>query len=526
MENTADKMPVTTEALQQLCFSQQQQLAELTTKLKWFEEHFRLGQHKQFGASSEKTKQESLHPSLFNELEVVAEPTAVEPTLEKITYHRRKQKGRREVQLENLPVETIEYRLPVEEQVCACCGNALHEMSTEVRQELKIVPAQVKVVKHVRSVYACRHCQQNELQTPVITTPMPAPVLPGSLVSPSAMAFIMTSKYADGLPLYRQEQQMARLGVELSRQTLSNWMLKGSVLWLRPLYDRMHEHLLQLDVLHADETTVQVLHEPGRSAQSDSYMWLYRSGREGPAMVLFDYQMTRAGTHPCEFLSGFKGYLHVDGYAGYHGLKDVVLVGCFAHARRKFDEALKALPPKNFSAPVAAKEGLAFCNRLFAIERELHDVSPEKRYEARLERSRPVLDEFLVWLKRKESEVLPKSAFGAAITYCLNQWHKLTAFLQDGRLEIDNNRSERSIKPFVIGRKNWMFSNTPRGATASATIYSIIESAKENGLNPLTYLQVLFEKLPNLDLTVPDALDELLPWSSTLPPECRLKPKT
>ena len=184
------------------------------------------------------------------------------------------------------------------------------------------------------------------------------------------------------------------------------------------------------------------------------------------------------------------------------------------------------MPPKNFSAPVAAKEGLAFCNRLFAIERGLHDVSPEKRYEVRLERSRPVLDEFLVWLKQKESEVLPKSAFGAAITYCLNQWHKLTAFLQDGRLEIDNNRSERSIKPFVIGRKNWMFSNTPRGATASATIYSIIESAKENGLNPLTYLQVLFEKLPNLDLTVPDALDELLPWSSTLPPECRLKPKT
>jgi len=274
MEILADTMPVKLEQLQKKNQFLQQENAELTTKLKWFEEHFRLGQYKQFGASSEKTKQESLHPSLFNELEVVAEPTAAEPTLEKITYHRRKEKGRREVQLENLPVETIEYRLPVEEQVCTCCGNALHEMSTEVRQELKIVPAQVKVVKHVRSVYACRHCQQNELQTPVITTPMPAPVLPGSLVSPSAMAFIMTSKYADGLPLYRQEQQMARLGVELSRQTLSNWMLKGSVLWLRPLYDRMHEHLLQLDILHADETTVQVLHEPGRLAQRDSYMWL------------------------------------------------------------------------------------------------------------------------------------------------------------------------------------------------------------------------------------------------------------
>ena len=235
MINTAAKMPVTTEELQQLCFSQQQQLAVLTTKLNWFEEHFRLGQHKQFGASSEKTSPVSLHPSLFNEVEAAAEPSAPEPVLEKITYHRRKQKGHREVQLENLPVETIEYRLPIEEQVCACCGNALHEMSAEVRQELKIIPAQVKVIKHVRSVYACRHCQQNEIQTPVITASMPAPVLPRSLVSPSAMAFIMVGKYADGLPLFRQEQQLTRLGVELSRQTLSNWMLKGSQLWLRPL---------------------------------------------------------------------------------------------------------------------------------------------------------------------------------------------------------------------------------------------------------------------------------------------------
>lgn len=526
MENLAETNPITLEKLQKQNLLQQQQIAELTTKLNWFEEHFHLGQHKQFGSSSEKTQQESLHPSLFNELEVAAEPAEPEPTLEKITYHRRKQKGHREVQLENLPVETIEYHLPLEEQVCTCCGNELHEMSTEVRQELKIVPARVSILKHIRSVYACRHCQQNEIQTPIITASMPAPVLPGSLVSPSAMAFIMVGKYADGLPLYRQEQQLNRLGACLSRQTLSNWMLKGSQLWLRPLYDRMHEHLLQQDILHADETTVQVLHEPGRLAQRNSYMWLYRSGRDAPAMVLFDYQMTRAGTHPGQFLSGFKGYLHVDGYPGYHGLKDIILVGCWAHARRKFDEALKSLPPKNFNAPVPAKEGLAFCNRLFAIERELQDYTPAKRFEARLERSRPVLDEFFAWLQLKEVQVLPKSAFGAAITYCLNQWNKLNAFLQDGRLELDNNRSERSIKPFVIGRKNWMFSNTPRGATASATIYSIVESAKENGLNPLTYLQYLFETLPNLDLKNPGALDTLLPWSSCLPLECRIKPKS
>jgi hypothetical protein len=354
---------------------------------------------------------------------------------------------------------------------------------------------------------------------------MPAPVVPGSLVSPSAMAFIMTQKYVDGLPLYRQEQQLARLGVELSRQTLANWMILGSQRWLRPMYNRMHEHLLAQDILHADETTLQVLQESGRSAQSTSYMWLYRSGRDGPAIVLYDYQTTRAGKHPARFLSGFKGYLHVDGYAGYHGLADVTLVGCWAHARRKFDEALKALPPEHRQAEVAAKEGLAFCNQLFAIERDLLDATPEKRYADRLERSRPVLEAFLIWLKQQGPKVLPKSAFGVAIKYCRSQWDKLSAFLQDGRLELDNNRSERSIKPFVIGRKNWLFANTPNGATASATIYSIMETAKENGLNPFPYLTYLFEKLPNLDVKDPKVLDDLMPWSSTLPDSCRMPKK-
>lgn len=525
MNNNENALLEIVEELKKHNLLQQQQIAELTAKLSWLEEQFRLNQHRQFGSSSEKTPfpEQTQEQSLFNEAEVLAAPAIDEPVVEIITIRRPKQQGHREAQLENLPVETIEYRLSLEEQTCSCCGNALHEMSTEVRQELKIIPAQAKVVKHVRFVYACRHCQQNELQTPVITAPMPAPVVPGSLVSPSAMAFIMTQKYVDGLPLYRQEQQLARLGVELSRQTLANWMILGSQRWLRPLYDRIHENLLAQDILHADETTVQVLQEPGRPAESTSYMWLYRSGRAGPAMVLYDYQTTRAGKHPSRFLSGFKGYLHVDGYAGYHDLQDVVLVGCWAHTRRKFDEALKALPAEHRNAEVAAKEGLAFCNRLFAIERELSDATPEKRYKVRLERSGPQLEAFLAWLKQQGPQVLPKSSFGQAIKYCRNQWDKLTAFLQDGRLELDNNRSERSIKPFVIGRKNWLFANTPRGATASAIIYSIVETAKENGLNPLIYLTYLFEKLPNVNLTDQSALDDLLPWSRTLPSECRIK---
>lgn len=517
MDNTAK----TLEELQNKCAMLEQQNAELMAKLNWFQEQYRLSQIKRFGSSSEHTHPEQMQ--IFNEAESEAKPSIPEPQMQDVTGHRRKkQSGKREAQLEKLPAEIIEYTLPPEEQVCACCGGTLHEMSTEIRQEIKVIPAHVSVTKHVRHVYACRHCEREGTEAKIVTAHMPAPPLPGSIASPTAMAYIMTQKFADGLPLYRQEQQLARYGLELSRQTMANWMVQGSERWLRPLYERMHEHLLMQNIIHADESTLQVLREPGRSAESTSYMWLYQTGREGPPIVLYDYQTTRASKHPRQFLSGFKGYAHVDGYSGYNGLPDVTLVGCWAHARRKFDEALKALPANQRNAPVTAKEGLAFCNQLFAIERELKDVTPKERHQARFERSSPVLEAFLAWLKYQSPRVLPKSALGQAIAYCRNQWDKLEAFLKDGRLELDNNRAERSIKPFVIGRKNWLFSNTPKGAKASATIYSIVESAKANGLNPYNYLVYLFEKLPNINIADQSALDELLPWSKLLPAECSL----
>ena len=521
MKNIANTTPPTIEELQQQNAKLEQKIAELTAKLTWFEEQFRLSQQKKFGASSERTHPDQL--SLFNEAESEADPSIHEPTMETITYHRKKQRGQREAMIESLPVELIEYRLLETEQICSCCGGALHEMSTEIRQELKIIPAEVKVVKHVRYVYACRHCEHEEIRTPIVTAPMPHPVYPGSLASPSILAHIMSQKYVEALPLYRQEQQFARLGVTLSRQTLANWMIYGAEKWLCLLYHRMHEYLRNQDILHADETTLQVLREPGRSAETTSYLWLYRTGREAPPIILYDYQKTRGGEHPRNFLSGFHGYLHVDGYAGYHKVSNVTLVGCWAHARRKFDEALKALPDTKQLTSVAAGEGLDFCNRLFAIERDLKDATPEERYTVRLERSRPILDAFSAWLSTQRQRVLPKSALGQAIAYCLNQWEKLEAFMKDGRLELDNNRGERSIKPFVIGRKNWLFSNTPRGAKASAMIYSIIETAKENKLNPFVYLTYLFEKLPQLtDPKDTQELDKLLPWSQTLPVTCRV----
>jgi transposase len=518
MKNRADHLEPTTENYEATIAKQDAQIAELTAKLNWYQEQFRLAQLKRFGASSEKTHPDQVEMDLFNEAEVLASPASLEPDVETVTYSRKKTVGTREAKLEQFPVDTVTYALPESEQICECCGGALHEMSTETRNEITVIPAEVRVLRHVRQVYACRRCEREEIHTPIVTAPMPKPVYPGSLASASILAYVMNQKYVDSQPLYRQEQQFARLGLTISRQTLANWMMYGADHWLALLFGRMREHLLEQDILHADETTLQVLREPGKSAETQSYMWLYRTGRMGPAIVLYDYRPTRGGENPRDFLKGFGGYLHVDGYAGYHKVAGVTLVGCWAQARRKFDEALKALPAGQDKTKTTAQQGLDFCNQLFAIERELKEATPEDRNTQRQERSRPILEGYLAWLRQQRSRTLPKSMLGQAITYSLNQWDKLSAFLSDGRLEIDNNRSERAIKPFVIGRKNWLFANTPRGAKASSIIYSVIETAKENGLNPLQYLIYLFEQLPQLpDPKDPEALDRLLPWSPSLP---------
>lgn len=521
MKNETESL--TLAQLQQQNEKLEQQNTELSAKLKWYEEQFRLGQQKRFGASSEKTHPDQLELNLFNEAEVLATPEGQAPEMEKVTYERRKTTGKREEDLSKLPVETVTYTLEEGEQICTCCSGSLHEMTTETRSEIAVMPPQVKVIRHVRQVYACRHCERHGLQTPIVTAPMPKPVYPGSLASPSAMAHVMCQKYVDSQPLYRQEQQFARMGYTLSRQTMANWIIYGAEQWLLPVIAEMKKHLLQQEALHADETTLQVLREPGKSAEATSYLWLYRTGRGVPPAMLYDYQRTRGGEHPRDFLTGFKGYLHVDAYPGYHKVKNVTLVGCWAHARRKYDEALKASPEAKGNPETVAAQGLAYCNQLFTLERELKEASPGERHKARAERSRPVLEAYHVWLRQQKSRTMPKSLLGQAIAYSLNQSDKLTAFLKDGRLEIDNNRSERSIKPFVIGRKNWLFANTPWGAKASAAVYSVIETAKENGLHPFRYLKYLFEQLPQLPyLQASETLKPHMPWSSSLPDTCRM----
>jgi len=473
-------------------------ISELEALVKYYEGQFRLAKHRRFGASSEKSEYDQ--PNLFNEVEATVDTNVPEPELTAINRHYRKRARLVNDGLpESLPVEVVEHDLPANERECPQCGSNLHAMGREKRRELVIIPAQVKIREHVRKVYACRDCERDEYGVPILKAAMDEPVIKGSFASPESIAHIMTQKFVMGLPLYRQEQEWNRQGVMLSRQTMSNWLLKATEDWLEPIYEALKEILCNQHVLHADETTLQVLREPGKPAQSKSYMWLYRTGgdREHP-IVLYDYQPDRSRKRPAEFLKDFKGYLHTDGYDVYHGLKpEIVIVGCWAHARRKWDEALKSLPEKDYDTSNVLR-GKRYCDRLFELEREFAGLSPDERFSKRLEFAKPMADEFFAWAEQFCN--MPKTPVGKAAHYVLSQRKYLERYLLDGRLEISNNRAERSIKPFVIDRKNFLFANTPRGAKASAIMFSIIETAKENGLNPFKYLAYVFKNAPNWDI--------------------------
>lgn len=492
---------------------------ELEALNSWYMQQLKLNRKKLFGASSESSKYDGIEQlNFFNEAESERKPFTEEPTSETITYQRKK--GNRGANLKNLPVEVIEYTLPESEQNCPKCGESLHVMTKEVRKELKIIPAKVNVVEHVSYVYSCRGCEKNNIETPIITAKAPKALIPKSLVSPGLMAYVMNQKFTNAMPLYRQEQDFKRLGVSLSRQNLSNWMIKGAVL-LQPILARMKEELLKREVLHADETTLEVLCEPERPAQATSYMWVYRtSGDTTRPIVLYDYREGRSGRFAKEHLAGFSGYLHTDGWGGYHQLEDagVTLCGCWAHAKRKFNEALVTCGSKSADAPEAI--GLAYCNRLFAIESQAETISAEERHELRQKESKPLVEEFFTWAARQAEKCLPQNLLGKALTYVKNQRKYLLAFLADGRIELSNNRAERSIKPFVIGRKNWLFCNTPGGAKSSAAIYSLIQTAIENGLNPQVYLEYVFEQIRQYG-TIHQ--EKLLPWATEIPHICKMQ---
>lgn len=501
----------------------EKQNQELKVLVDWYKEQFRLKQHQKFGASSEKYIDGQIELPLFNEAEITASPSTTEPELvTDSTEDKKTERKERKTQSNHLPIETVTYTLSEKEQVCSCCGNELHVMKKEIRRELIVIPAEVKVLQHERDVFACRACEKGNINTPIVPAPMPNPVFQKSMASPSSVAHVLVQKYMVGTPLYRQEQQFEQLGVSLSRQTMSNWILSVSDEWITPLINQMKETLLKQSVLHADETTVQVLNEKDRAPTSDSYMWLYRTGRVGPKCVLFDYQATRASKHPKRFLNGFKGKLHADGYKGYDGLADITISGCWAHARRKFDQAHKSAPSSKGGLLTLAEQALQKIGAIYKIEKEIASLNFEERLKIRQDQSLPLVKAYFEWLKTIKPKVLPKSKLGEAIQYSLNQQKKLEVPFYDGKLDIDNNRAERSIKPFVIGRKNWLFSNSSKGAKASASIYSLIETAKENNLHIFHYLVHLFETLPNINIDDPGELEKLVPWSEELPERCYL----
>jgi len=493
--------------------AQKAQLEELTQQVNWLMEQLRLSKKKVYGSSSERTSDEleGQMRLVFNEAEALA-PTE-EPAKETtVAAHTRKAKTSRAVETlpENVPVEVVEHRLSEEERVCPKCGAVMEEIGKEVHRSLKIIPAQVTVREDIYYTYACRQCKQEDIEVPVVKAPREPVVIPGSFASPEAIAYLMTQKFVMFSPLYRLEQEMTRKGVSLSRQTMSNWLLRSAEDWMKPVYDALHRELVKKDVLHADETTLQVLREPGKAAQAKSYMWLYRTGGDAVhPIVLYEYRPNRKAENAREFLSGFTGYLHADGYYGYHNLPSGIrVVGCWAHARRKFDEAIKALP-KDKQAGSTAVEGQAYCNKLFDIEREIAALPYEERKQQRQERAKPILDALLAWAETRHAPA--KSSLGTALHYIREQWSYLIRYTEDGRLEISNNRAERSIKPFVMGRKNFLFANTPRGAQDSAIIYSLIETAKENGLDPYRYLLYILKNAPVLSQRDNGWAEELLP---------------
>lgn len=500
MKTDIDSLPDDPLLLKKIILRQAAEYAQL-------EERFKLAQQKQFGQSSEG------HPGqgeLFNEAEeIVIETDDAEH--EDISYTRNKPK--RKALPKDLPREVVIHDIAEEDKVCDCCQGKLHIIGEDKSEKLEFIPAQVKVIEHVRPKYTCKACEKDGIKNRIKQAPVPDSVIPKGYATPSLLSQIITSKYQYGLPLYRQEAMFKQYGIELSRKTTADWMMKSADI-LQILYDRLRQHLLKQTVIYADETTIKVVGDN----KSKSYMWLYATGADSPEgkltdtdiphIVLFDYHASRAGQCAVDYLDGYQGYLQVDGYAGYHKTQ-ATLVGCWAHARRKFTDAKTAMG-KHKSGKV--EWALNHIQKLYRIEIQIKNKTPDERLKIRQEKSLLLLKQFEAWLIKSEQEVLPKTKLGEAIQYCLNQWVKLQRYTLDGHLSIDNNRAERAIKPFVIGRKAWLFSQTANGAHASAVLYSIIETAKANGLTPFVYVMHLLEELSQPE---PD-IESVLPWNVKL----------
>jgi len=469
------------------------------------QEQVRLLKAWRFAAASEKASRRGEDQySLFDEAEMAvmqaaaAQETDEETESTEVAGHTRRKKGRRPIS-EGYPRVEVVHDIPEEDKVCPC-GCALSRIGEEVSEKLDIIPQKIQVVRHVRPKYACRACEGVEDDGPTVkTAPMPRQLIPQGIVTPGLLAYILVGKFADGLPFYRQSAMFGRLGVDISRATMSGWALRAAGA-CEPLLELLRREVRAGPIINMDETRVQVLKEPGRKNTSNSYMWVARGGEPERPVVLFHYDPGRGGKVAKELVGEFQGFLQTDGYAGYNALGEqegVRHVGCLAHVRRKFVDVIKTGGKKKSGG--TAQTVLDLIAKLYRLEKQAREqkLDPEAVHAMRQERARPILDKIKTLLDARLKTTPPKSLLGKAIGYALGQWARIEVYIEDGRLSPDNNVAENAIRPFVVGRKNWLFSGSPRGARASAAIYSLIETAKACGLNPHEYLLHIFERLPH-----------------------------
>lgn len=476
-----------------------------------------LSKRKIFGTSSEKTEVNG-QLIFFNEPEQEYSEKEEEPVIKTVKgYVRKNPKTKREEIIKNIETEIIICTIPEEEQKCPRCGTQMKITGKKyVREEVELIPAKLVVKKYYSNTYSCKKCERKNMPV-FLHGYVPSPVLPHSLASASTVAWMIYQKYVNAIPLYRQEKEWERLGYSLSRTTMANWVIRCSENYFSKFVVRLKKELLSEDAIHCDETYVKVLKEQGVSSESKQYMWVYRTNKYSQhPVVIYDYNKSRSGDIPNEFIGDYKGYFHTDGYSGYNKLKNVIHCCCWAHLSRKFHEAILV-----DEIDVIAKTARDYCDKLFHIESELDSMTTEERYNERLIQEKPVFEAFWSWAEKVYPMTLSKSKICKAFDYAFKRRQEFGNYFLDGRCAISNNAAENSIRPFTVGRKNWLFSDTPKGAIASADIYSIVETAKANELDVFKYVELLLTVLPNMKfLTNPDIFEELLPWNEKVKKIC------
>ncbi len=526
LKDLVNELKETTKLLRKTLEDVQKEKAAIQQERDNFKEQVDYLTKKLFGSSSEKGACDIPgQMNLFNEAESEMDPAAetsdqlaATEKPEKAEKPDRKKRSTNEERFKGIPVKKVMLEPDATDLTCSKCGGEMVPIGTEfVRRELKIIPARATVIEYYSVNYACKSCRQNDVTPTIIKGKDGKAHMMYGMASASTVAWVVYQKFCNGMPLYRIEQDLGRLGAKISRATLANWVIKNSEAFFAPMYDFFRRKLLERDFAMADETPVQVLHEPERRAQTKSYMWLFRSGEDGDfPIIIYKYSETRAGDTAVDFLDGFRGYLMCDGYSGYNKVKTAKRLACWAHIRRYLIDAIPKGKQLDYAQP--AVQGVMYTNQLFDIEDKIRQKYKtfDAIKEARLKQEKPIIEGFLSWLERQNP--IRNSRLDKAVTYIRNRKDYLASYLDDGRCSFSNNLSENCIRPFVVGRKGWLFCDTPAGAQASAMAYTMVETAKANKVNVYHYLTFLFDHQPNAQMT-DEELEQLAPWNEDVKAE-------